>query len=250
MSHSRLIFAAATGAPVLLALGWVLGGGPGAATLAALALAGLLSGLWLGRAAGRVHFAGPEATPWTAPMLVHTAHRLAEAAGLPRPRLYVLPSEEPNAQSDTDAQGPRIAVSTALLRRLRPEELAAVIAHELAHARGRDARRLGWSALALTGASLGLDGLLLALVQPHTSFAGTVLLLLPACLTAAWAQMALCRAREFRADAVAAALCGHPQWIVAALRRVDGADEPAAFDTHPSVPDRIARLRTMASPWP
>ncbi len=250
MSQSRLIAGLALAAATLLSLGWATVALPGALLATAVMMLAVFACAAFGRQVTAARFAGPSANLSSAPMLVRAATELAHQAGLPTPRLYVTDSEQMNACTLTDADGARIAVSTALLRRLRPEELAAVLAHELAHVRGKDSRRLGTSAVLLGIASLALSLAALSLLARNDSFVSTLFLLLPIFLAAAWTQMALCRAREYRADAVAAALCGHPQWIAAALDRVpDGDDDRAGFSSHPPVRDRITRLHAMAGPW-
>lgn len=251
MSQSRLIAGLALAAATLLSLGWATAALPGALLAAAILMLAIFAGAALGHQVTAARFAGPAANLSSAPMLVRAATELARQAGLPTPRLYITDSEQLNACTLTDADGARIAVSTALLRRLRPEELAAVLAHELAHVRGKDSRRLGTSAVLLGLASLALSLAALSLLARDGSFMSTQFLLLPIFLGAAWTQMALCRSREYRADAVAAALCGHPHWIAAALDRVpDGDDGRAGFSSHPAVRDRITRLHAMAGPWP
>jgi len=250
MSQSRLIASLALAAATLLSLGWAAGALPGALLAATAMMVAVPGGVALGRHVTAARFAGLPANLWTAPVLVRAATELAQQAGLPTPRLYVTDSDQINACTIVDADGVRIAVSSALLRRLRPEELAAVLAHELAHVRGKDSRRLGTSALILGLTSLALSLAMLLVLARDEGFAATMLLLLPVFLAAAWTQMALCRAREYRADAVAAALCGHPQWIAAALGRVtDSDDGRAGFSSHPPVQDRITRLHAMAGPW-
>lgn len=249
MSQSRLIAGLALVAALLLSLGWAGGALPGALVAAALLAAILLGGGAVARRAEARRFAGPEATSRTEPTLLRIAAELSRQAGLPKPRLYITESDQMNACSAGNGGEACIAISSALLRRLRPEEVAAVLAHELAHVRAKDSRRLASSAVALGFGGLAVGLTALSLAAPDEGFL-SALLLLPIFLAAAWAQMALCRAREYRADAVAAALCGHPHWIAAALDRVpDGTDGRPAFSSHPPVRDRITRLHAMAGQW-
>ncbi|MBM3613224.1 MAG: hypothetical protein FJX19_09700 [Alphaproteobacteria bacterium] len=250
MTPSRLIAALASAAALLLATAFALAALPGALGAAATLGLALLAAMALGQRRMAAPFDGPEADRRSAPQLLRIAAAIAAQAGVPAPRLYIVESAAISACALADGTAARIAVSRALLQRLRPEELAAVLAHELAHVRARDSRRLGISALLLGAGSLAVAPLLLALAAPEYGFLPALALLLPLFLGAAWAQMALCRAREFRADAVAAALCGHPHWIAVALDRVrDGDDGRAGFSSHPPVRERITRLHVMAGPW-
>ena len=250
MSQSRLIAGLALVAALLLSLGWASAALPGALAAAALSIAGLLAGGAVARQAMAARFAGPVATIWTAPTLLRITAELSREAGVAKPWLYVTDSEQLYACTASRGGEAHIAISSALLHRVRPEELAAVMAHELAHVRANDSRRLTTSALALGFGGLALGLMALSLVAPGESFLSALVVLLPIFLAAAWAQMALCRSCEYRADAVAAALCGHPRWIADALDRVpDGDDGRTGFSSHPAVRDRITRLHAMASSW-
>lgn len=250
MSQSRLIAGLALAAALLLSLGWASAALPGALAAAALLIASLLAGGAVVRQAMAARFAGPAATIWTAPTLLRITAELSRQAGVAKPWLYVTDSEQLYACTASRGGEAHIAISSALLQRVRPEELAAVMAHELAHVRANDSRRLATSAVVLSAGGLSIGLAALSLLAPDDGFLPALLVLLPIFLAAAWTQMALCRSREYRADAVAAALCGHPRWIAEALDRVpDGDDGRTGFSSHPAVRDRITRLHAMAASW-
>ncbi|MCB9957871.1 MAG: zinc metalloprotease HtpX [Rhodospirillaceae bacterium] len=218
----------------------------------------------------------------SAPELVGTVRQLAANAGLPMPRVYLVDTDQPNAfATGRNPSNAAVAATTGLLSRLSVEEVAGVMAHELAHVRNRDTLIMTITAT-LAGAiavianfafffrgnrnnPLGLIGVLVAMIV--------------APLAAALVQMAISRAREYEADRIGAEICGKPLWLASALDRIQqaarGIENRAAerhpatahmfiinplhgggrdklFSTHPSTENRIRRLREMAhvpSPW-
>jgi len=206
-------------------------------------------------------------SPWEKPGLQRLVVRLAAAAGIEAPALYLLPSAEPNALA---AGGPAgdgaIAVTPGLLRTLDGRELAGVLAHEVTHLRRNDIalNQLASVATHTVATTLRL-GLWLTffgmLLFGHASFARLAqlfllsLLLPPALMLLA---SALSRARELSADAEAARLTGDPLGLASALARIDKvsrwwtrlllvrSDVPPALRTHPSTGERVERLRELA----
>lgn len=194
---------------------------------------------------------------------------LAERARLPRPpKLYYLPSDVMNAFTVGRSEQAVIAVSDGLLRRLDFAELAAVLAHEVAHIQNRDVHLMGFADIAgrLVGSLSRLGQFLLFLNLPlmllgqaHIPWL-TVGLLFAAPLLTGLAQLALSRTREFAADQDAAELLGDPRPLASALQKIEhqsrsmlekmfggrrGLPEPSLLRTHPHTHERIERLQSM-----
>lgn len=280
-----LLMAAMTA--LVMALGWMLGG-QGGAVMALLIAGGMNFFAWWNsdkmvlRQQGAV-----ELTPQQGGDLYALTAALAERAGLPMPKLYLLPTEQPNAfATGRNPDNAAVAVTQGLLRGLSREELAGVIAHELAHIKYRDTLTMTITAtmagaIAMMGNMLlfsgGRDG--------RGGGLGAIVAMILAPLAATMVQMAISRAREFEADAEGARICGQPQALASALSRiaqmagrtvnVPAERNPASaamfiinplgamrmdrlFATHPPTEERIARLRAMggagrgvggAGPW-
>ncbi|RMF13104.1 MAG: peptidase M48 [Gammaproteobacteria bacterium] len=214
------------------------------------------------------HFRARPLYPQEAPELHALVARLAERAGLERPpALYLMPATVLNAFAVGEGRHAAICLSAGLLQALDREQLAGVLAHEMAHLRNRDTRLMGLADLTsrmthfLTGAALLLivinlpfflwgDAWLPWPVLLFLMFGPTVVDLL---------QLALSRTREYQADAVAAVLLGTPVPLIralAALERGQGVwerlfmakrrlNEPSVLRTHPPTEERIARLQEM-----
>jgi heat shock protein HtpX len=218
-----------------------------------------------------------------APDLYRTVARLAQNANLPLPRIYIIPSDQPNAfATGRDPNHSAVAVTQGILQLLSPDELEGVLAHELAHIKHRD---ILISSIAATVA--GAIGFVAQMAQFNAMFGGyrgddeeghgNPLLLLVGSMVAAIAgtmiQLAISRTREFAADRGGAEICGKPLALASALRRIEYAAErmpmnvnPAAahmyiinplggdalrsiaalFRTHPPTEERIAKLQEVA----
>lgn len=217
-----------------------------------------------------------------APELYEVTRRLCQRAGLPMPRLYMIPAAQPNAfATGRDPHHAAVAVTAGLLEMMDRSELEGVIAHELAHIRNRDIL-VASVAAALAGAITMLaDMAQWALIfggGRHEdeeeggagSMLGSLLMMLLAPLAATLIQLAISRSREYLADATAARIVGHPHGLIRALEKLAYATQavpmrvnPAVshmyiaqplsgegllhlFSTHPPISERIRRLRAMA----
>ncbi|HET8727712.1 MAG TPA: zinc metalloprotease HtpX [Alphaproteobacteria bacterium] len=219
----------------------------------------------------------------TAPDFYRLVAQLADRAGLPMPKVYIIDTDQPNAfATGRNPENAAVAATTGLLRRLSSEEIAAVMAHELAHVRSRDTLIMTVTAT-LAGA--------LSMIANFAFFfggnrnnplgiVGVILTAILAPLAAMLVQMAISRSREYEADRIGAEICGHPMWLASALQRIEafakGVVNPNAernpatahmfiinplharavdglFSTHPSTANRVARLKelagTAAGPW-
>lgn len=257
-------------AMVLGALGWLLGGRDG--VIWALFMV-LLTLLFVPRVPGpvlaRLMGAMP-LTPQTAPALHALLTQLARRAGLERlPRLYLLPGASLQAMAFGSREAPALAVTEGLLTTLPRRELAAVLAHELAHLRHDD---LGVMLLAaVVGrviAILALAGqLMLILALPALAMGqedipwSALLLLALAPLVSDLLQLGLSRTREYDADHEAALLTGDPEGLARALLRLERAqrawweawftplrqwEPPSWLRTHPPTQERVRRLLELA----
>ncbi|TIM35094.1 MAG: peptidase M48 [Mesorhizobium sp.] len=204
------------------------------------------------------------------PGLVMLIAELARRAGLPRaPTLHLLPSPVLQAMAAGDRQDPAIAVTSGLLQTLPPRELAAVLAHEIAHIRHGDIfiMRLAATAGAMTQVMSSVGLFLLFALLPVLWATGEflspfgILLLTFSPTVSDLLQLSLSRRREFLADAGAVELTGDPQALALALRRIEAiqGDDWERFDsrgarwlhwfrTHPSTAERIALLAQLVSP--
>jgi heat shock protein HtpX len=197
---------------------------------------------------------------------------LASRAGLPMPRVYIIPDASPNAfATGRNPDHSAVAVTAGIRKLLSEDELRGVLSHELGHVRNRDilltsvASAIGsaitWIAYALLWFGGDDD-------SPLGAIAAIALVLL-APLAAGIIQMAISRQREFSADATGAEICGNPESLASALLRLEAgsqaipmkvnqASEPlyivkpfsgggiaSLFSTHPPIEERVRRLRQM-----
>ncbi len=264
---------------LFLGLGYMLGGEAGMAIAFALALAANLFAYWNADRMVLSMYGAREVTKREAPALVGIIEQLADRAGLPMPRVYIVDNPQPNAfATGRDPAHAAVAATTGLLRQLGQEEIAGVMAHELAHVRHRDTLTMTITAT-IAGAIAMLANFALFFGGNRNNpfgFAGLLLMMIVAPLAAALVQMAISRTREFSADHGGAEICGHPLWLADALaalergaRRVENRAAEAnpatahlfivnplrarggmsgLFATHPPMAERIRRLRAMAGP--
>jgi heat shock protein HtpX len=210
-----------------------------------------------------------------APELVEMVQALSERAGLPMPRVYIAPSPQPNAfATGRNPDKSAVAVTTGLIELLSREELAGVIAHELAHIKSRDTLTMTIAAT-FAGAisSLANFTLFFGSSRSRGNPFVNILFLFLGPLAAAIIQMAISRSREYEADRVGAEISGNPLWLAAALEKIQEATRripnerarwrPATahlfiinplsggkmdglFTTHPRTENRIAALLALA----
>ena len=215
------------------------------------------------------------------PAFYGMVRRLALQAGLPMPKVYVIPSESPNAfATGRNPSHAAVAATEGILRILSPEELEGVMAHELAHVQNRDIL-VGTIAATFAGAISMLGSMLQwgAILGAGRSddeegsggFVGSLVMAIIAPIAAMLIQMAVSRSREYLADESGARICGRPLALASALRKLHTASHmipmqearPASahmfivnpltggsllklFSTHPPMEERIARLEGMA----
>jgi heat shock protein HtpX len=219
----------------------------------------------------------------SAPDLVGLVGDLSGRAGLPMPRIFLVDSPQPNAfATGRDPAHAALAVNTGLLQMLTREELAGVLAHELAHVRNRDTLTMTVTAT-LAGAisSIAHWGIFFGGGRRNgLGIFGSIAMAILAPLAAMVVQMAVSRGREYEADRMGAELCGNPLWLASALAKIadaaqripdeaveahpamahlfivnplSGRGMDSLFSTHPAVENRIAALedlaRAMGASW-
>ncbi len=252
-------------------------GGAGGAVLAFVFAAGMnLFGYWNADKAVLRMTGAREVDTRTAPDFVGMVHRLADGSGMPRPKVYVIESDQPNAfATGRNPENAAVAATTGLLRRLTGEEVAAVMAHELAHIQNRDTL-----IMTVTATFAGAIGMLANFAmffgnrEKTGGVIGLIAVMIFAPLAAALVQMAISRSREYEADKAGAAICGNPMWLASALKKIDafakGIDNDQAernpavahmfiinplhahkrdalFSTHPATANRVAALEALAA---
>ena len=175
--------------------------------------------------------------------LYQTTHRLAQKAGLPMPKVYVIPDESPNAfATGRDPNHAAVAATEGIMRLLSPAELDGVIAHELAHVKHRDIL------ISTVAATLAAAIMMLAQMARFAAFFGggrsddregtnplaLLAMIILAPLAAALIQAAISRQREFAADRGGAQIVGSPMGLATALRRIDSAVKQIPMDANPA----------------
>jgi heat shock protein HtpX len=226
-------------------------------------------------------YGAKEIGPQDHPVFHETVRRLALQAGLPMPKVYLIPSESPNAfATGRNPSHAAVAATEGILRLLSAEELEGVLAHELGHVQNRDIL-IGTIAATFAGAISMLGnmlqwGAILGGGRNQDSgnsggMAGSLVLAIVAPIAALMIQMAISRSREYQADETGARLCGRPLALAGALRKLDATSRmipmqearPATahlfivnpltggalmslFSTHPPMDERIAKLEAMA----
>jgi heat shock protein HtpX len=262
---------------LFMLIGAVLGGQAGMMIALAIAAATNLYALWNSDSAALATAGAQEVDAMTAPDLVNLVHGLAQRAGLPPPRVYVIENDQPNAfATGRNPENAAVAVHTGLVRMLSREELSGVIAHELAHIKHRDTLTMTVTAT-LAGAisSIAHWGMFMGGNRNNNGLGviGSIALAILAPMAAMVVQMAISRSREYEADRLGAEIAGNPRWLATALAKISGAAEhipnetaeehPAMahmfivnpltgqgmdnlFSTHPNVENRIAALDEQA----
>lgn len=279
-AKTALLLAGLTG--LFLTVGFLIGGETGMLMALGLALATNLFAYWNSGSMVLSMYGAREVGPREAPELYQIVSQLARNAQLPMPRVYLIDNPQPNAfATGRNPEHAAVAATTGLLNLLSPEEIAGVMAHELAHVKNRDT--LVMTIAATIAGAVGMLANFAFFFGGHRSsdeegggnglgMIGGLLAAVLAPIAAMLVQMAISRSREYEADREGAMICGQPQWLASALGRLEAAAHvipnreaeahPATahlfivnpltgqgmdnlFSTHPSMDNRIARLRAM-----
>ncbi|TIP83215.1 MAG: zinc metalloprotease HtpX [Mesorhizobium sp.] len=274
--RTAMLLAAMTA--LFMGVGYLIGGSGGMVIALLIAAAMNLFSYWNADKMVLSMHRAVEVDERNAPEYYAIVQSLARQAGLPMPKTYLIDNPQPNAfATGRNPQNAAVAATTGLLQQLSHEEVAAVMAHELAHVQHRDTLTMTIVAT-LAGAismlgnfafffggnrdnnnSLGIIGVLVAMIV--APFAAMIV------------QMAISRTREYEADRRGAEICGQPLWLASALDKIargaerirnpDAERNPATahlfiinplsgermdslFSTHPNTDNRIAALQAMA----
>lgn len=263
---------------LLVLLGGMIGGRNGM-TFAFVMAAGMnFFAYWFSDRMVLSMYGAREITEREDPRFYGLVRRLAQRAGLPMPKVYVIDSDTPNAfATGRNPEHAAVAATSGILRILTEDELAGVMAHELAHVKHRDilistiaatfagaitylANMAQWAAM--FGGSRGDD-------DEGGGIFGTLLMAVLAPIAAMLVQMAISRSREYGADEGGAEVCGNPLSLASALQKLEMANQQvpmhanaatahmfivnpltgknlmSLFSTHPPMAERIERLRAM-----
>lgn len=199
---------------------------------------------------------------------------LAQRANMPVPKIYVIENDQPNAfATGRNPENAAVAATTGLLRMLTEQEVAGVMAHELAHVKNRDTLTMTITAT-IAGALTMLANFAMFFGGNRNAggLIGALAIMILAPLAASIVQMAISRGREYEADRVGAEICGHPEWLASALAKISqgaaripnetaerhpetgqlmiinplsGRGRDNLFSTHPATQNRIDKLLGM-----
>ncbi|HVI27221.1 zinc metalloprotease HtpX [Hansschlegelia sp.] len=214
----------------------------------------------------------------TAPEFYALVRELSQRAGLPMPRVYLMHEDQPNAfATGRNPQNAAVAATTGLLNTLSREEVAGVMAHELAHVKNHDTLIMTITATIAGAISMLANfGYFFSGNRDNNApfgVFGTIAMMILAPIAAMVVQMAISRSREYAADRGGAEICGRPDWLASALGKIAGSaaripnaaaeHNPATahmfiinplsgermdnlFSTHPATENRIAALLELA----
>ena len=278
MNSLKTTFLMALLTGLLVVIGGMLAGKNGA--LIALGVAAVMNFIayWSSDKIALARYKAQEVTRAQAPKLFDMVERLTHRAGIPMPRLYVIPSPTPNAfATGRDPKHAAVAVTEGALSLLNEEELTGVIAHELAHVKNRD--------ILIQSVAATLGGAITMLAQ-WAQFAaifgggssnderrgggpGLLIMAIVAPIAAVLIQMGISRSREYMADASGAKFAGSSRGLASALLKLDdfsrrrpmnaspttahmfivnpltGGGIAKLFSTHPPIEERVKRLQEM-----
>ena len=274
---TALLLGALTG--LLMLIGGLIGGKGGVYIAFIFAVILNFGSYWFSDKIVLKMYKAQEVSESSAPDLYNIVRNLAMKAGLPMPRIFIIPEETPNAfATGRNEKHAVVAVTEGIMRILKKEELEGVIAHELSHIKNKDmlissiaatiagaitmlATMAQWAAIFGGGSSSDEEG--------GGGIIGFIAMAIFAPLAAAVIQMAISRSREYLADARGASITKNPYGLASALEKLTNASQiipmnakPSTahlfivnplsgkafmnlFSTHPPLAERIARLRSM-----
>ena len=280
MSYARTAFLLAAMTGLFLAIGYMLAGPSGMMVAFMIALAMNAFSYWNSDKIVLRMYGAREVNHQQAPEFYALVGDLARRANLPMPKVYIMENAQPNAfATGRNPENAAVAATTGLLQLLSKEEIAGVMAHELAHVKNRDTLIMTITAT-IAGAISMLANFALFFGgsqnnerQNPLGLVGTILLMFLAPMAAMLVQMLISRTREYEADRIGAEICGQPLWLASALNKLHkGAslidnmaaeNNPATahmfivnplhkrgvdslFSTHPNMENRIKALQDMA----
>lgn len=277
MNSVKTVFLMTAMMALFLLVGYALGGNSGMTIAFIFALIMNFGSYWFSDKIVLKMYRAQQVTREQSPKFYNMVEQLAQNANLPMPKVYIINDPTPNAfATGRNPKNAAVAATTGILQSLTNDEMAGVMAHELAHVKNRDilvstiaatlvgsityiAQIAGWAAMLGRGndrdGGSGLGGLILIILSP---------------IIAMLLQMAISRSREYMADAGGAQISGNPMALATALEKISRGNQikpvnhssPASahmfiinpmfggmgklFSTHPPTEERIKRLREMA----
>jgi heat shock protein HtpX len=264
---------------VLIVIGRILGGQNGMIIAFVLAVAMNFFSYWYSDKIVLKMYGAQEVSPMDSPQLHQIVEELAHEAGIPKPRVYIIPNDSPNAfATGRNPDHAAVAATEGILRLLTPTELKGVLAHEIGHVRNRDIL-ISTIAATMAGAIMILAniarfGAIFGLARDDDEgggILGILVMSIIAPLAAMLIQLAISRSREYLADETGAHLAHNPESLARALEKLSRGAERAPMDanpstahmfivnpltgsglmnlfsTHPPIEERVARLRSMRS---
>jgi heat shock protein HtpX len=277
MSYFKTAMLLAGLTALFMGVGYLIGGANGALIALVVAAAMNIFTYWNSDRMVLSMYGAQEVDARTAPDLYAMVAELAGRAGLPMPRVYIMDNPQPNAfATGRNPENAAVAVTTGLMGQLSREELAGVVAHELAHIKHHDTLLMTITATIAGAISMIAQfGMFFGGNRNNNGpgILGSLALMILAPLGAMLVQMAISRTREYAADEMGARICGQPMWLASALRRIEAAAHqvpnvdaeraPATahmfiinplsgqgmdnlFATHPSTDNRVAALQRLA----
>jgi heat shock protein HtpX len=279
MNYFRTALLLAGLTALFMGVGYLIGGGTGAVIALIVAAATNLFTYWNSDRMVLSMYGAHQVDARSAPDLYNLVAELAQRAALPMPRVFVMDEAQPNAfATGRNPQNAAVAVTTGLMHQLSREELAGVIAHELAHIKNHDTLLMTITATIAGAISmLAQFGMFFGGHRDNNSgpgIVGSILMMILAPLGAMLVQMAISRTREYAADNLGGRIVGQPMWLASALVKIENAAHqvpnfdaernPATahmfiinplsghgvdnlFATHPSTQNRINALEELAA---
>ena len=261
---------------LLVLVGDYIGGGQGMVFMLILSVAMNFFSYWYSDKMVLAQYRARAVDEHRAPALYGIVKRLAERAGLPMPKVYIIDDQVPNAfATGRNPEHAAVAVTTGLMNYLSPKEIEGVLGHEMTHVRNRD--------ILIGSVAATMAGLITTITRFAFWFGGgrdnedrnpvaAILLLVLAPIAAAIIQLAVSRSREYKADEGGGRLCGNPDYLADALEKISGVstrrsmahateatahmfivcpfskrDMSTLFSTHPATSERIQLLRKQAA---
>ena len=279
MSYFRTALLLAGLTALFMGVGFLIGGNGGALIALVIAAGMNLFTYWNSDRMVLSMYGAHEVDRTSAPDLYNLVAELASRAQLPMPRVFLMDEAQPNAfATGRNPDNAAVAVTVGLTQQLSREELAGVIAHELAHIRHHDTLLMTVTATIAGAISMIAQfGMFFGGHRDNNSgpgLVGGILMMILAPFAAMLVHMAISRTREYAADNFGARICGNPTWLASALGRIENAAHqvpnieaernPATahmfiinpltgqgmdnlFATHPSTENRIAALQQLAA---
>ena len=275
--RTGLLLAAMTG--LFLAIGYLMAGPTGMVIAFGIAVAMNVFSYWNSDKMVLNMYGAEEVDEQSHPAYYGMVRDLAQNAGLPMPKVYIMDNPQPNAfATGRNPENAAVAATTGLLQRLTHEEVAGVMAHELAHVKNHDTLIMTITAT-IAGAISMLANFAMFFGRGRDNplgLIGSIAVMILAPIGAMLVQMAISRTREYAADRMGAEICGQPLWLASALRKIssaahrvendDAERNPATahmfiinplsgrgmdslFSTHPNTDNRIEALTAIANDW-